>query len=375
MIGAIRTPAQQLVTVFGGSGFLGSHVVRALAQRGYRIRVATRRPELAVHLQPLGKVGQIFAVQANLRYPKSVEHAVAKADHVVNLVGILQETGRQSFEALQAEGPRIIAEAAARDARLVHVSAIGADARSESLYARSKAAGEAAVLAARPDAAIIRPSILFGPGDSFFNRFASLARILPVLPLAGADTRFQPVFAGDVAEAIARFVDGTGPGGGIYEAGGPEISTLSELVQYVLEVTERRRVVLPLPWSVARAQGRVLGLLDTLTLGLLPDEFVITGDQIALLQHDNVVSEEAKREGRTLEAFGISPSAFQAIVPSYLTRFRRSGQFDLRRNSIPAETPEFLQPDRPADSGSPGSGSELERGRSSRPAPRKRPRA
>jgi uncharacterized protein YbjT (DUF2867 family) len=345
MIGALRTPAQQLVTVFGGSGFLGRFVVRALAKRGYRILVATRRPDLAGHLQPLGVVGQIHAVQANLRYPESIAHAVAKADHVVNLVGILQEGGRQSFGALQAEGPRLIAQAAAPDARVVHVSAIGADATSESLYARSKAQGEAGLLAARSDATIVRPSVLFGPGDGFFTRFAALARLLPVVPLAGADTRFQPVYAGDVAEAIAKAIDGSAAPGRVYELGGPEVLTLRELVQYVLEVTERRRMLVSLPWPVARAQGTVLGFLDRLTLGLMPDDFVITRDQVTLLERDNVVSDEAMREGRTFQGLGIAPTAFQAIVPSYLVRFRKSGQFDLNRNTVPSAAPDVLAPE------------------------------
>lgn len=347
MIGAMRTPAQQLVTVFGGSGFLGRYVVQALSQRGYRVLVATRRPELAGFLQPLGAPGQIHAVQANLRYPRSVEHAVAKADYVVNLVGILQESGRQTFHAVQAEGPRLLGEFVAPDTPIVHVSAIGADANSPSAYARAKAAGEAALLAARPDATIVRPSLLFGPGDSFFNRFASLARILPVLPLAGADTRFQPAYAGDVAEMIARAVEGAAPRGRIYELGGPEVRTLRELVEYVLAVTERRRVILPLPERIARLQGSAVGLLDKLILGLLPDDFVITRDQVALLERDNVVSDAAKREGRTFEGLGIAPTAYQAIVPSYLTRFRKKGQFDLRRNARPEPPPAVLRPDSP----------------------------
>jgi NADH dehydrogenase len=344
MIGAMRRPAQQLVTVFGGSGFLGRYVVRALAKRGYRIRIATRRPDLAGHLQPLGTVGQIHAVQANLRYPDSVRHAVARADFVINLVGILQEGGRQTFDTLHGDGPRLIAEAAHKDARVVHVSAIGADRNSQSLYARSKAEGEARLLAARPDAVVVRPSILFGPGDSFFNRFAALARILPVLPLAGAETRFQPVFAGDVGEMIAQAVEGSVAGGRIYELGGPEIRTLRELVAYVLEVTERRRVILPLPWPVARAQGSAIGLLDRLSLGLMPDEFVITRDQVTLLESDNVVSEAAAREGRTLEGVGIAPTAMEAIVPSYLVRFRKTGQFDLKRNAAPEAAPDTVAP-------------------------------
>jgi uncharacterized protein YbjT (DUF2867 family) len=357
MIPALRTPAQQLVTVFGGSGFLGRYVVQALAKRGYRVLVATRRPEIAGRLQPLGDVGQIHAVQANLRHPASVANAVAKADHVVNLVGILKEGGRQRFDALQAQGPRIIADAAAPDARVIHVSAIGADAGSASRYARSKAEGEAGLFAARSDATVFRPSILFGPGDGFFTRFAALARLLPIIPLAGADTRFQPVYAGDVAEAIARAVDGTVPVGRVYELGGPEVRTLREIVKDVLAITERRRMLLALPWSVARAQGSVLGFLDRISLGLMPADFVITRDQVILLERDNVVSEAAIREGRTLEGLGIAPSAPEAIVPAYLVRFRKTGQFDLKRNAKPSAPPDLLAP----ESGGPESNLQTDR--------------
>lgn len=321
----------KLVTVFGGSGFLGRHVVRSLAKRGYRVRVAVRRPDLGFFLQPLGVVGQIQVVQANLRYPDSVKRALDKADAVVNCVGILSESGRQSFGWIQAEGARVIAEGTPAGLPLVHVSAIGADSQSQSGYARSKGEGERAVMAARPDAVIVRPSILFGQGDSFFNRFAGLARALPVLPLAGADTRFQPVYAGDVAEAIALAVDGKIGTGKVYEFGGPEVRTLRELVEYVLAVTERKRVIVALPEAVARIQARVLEIADTLTLGLLPDELKLTRDQLILLKQDNVVSEGAKAEGRTLEGIGITPRALEGIVPGYLTRFRKAGQFNLER--------------------------------------------
>lgn len=342
MIGPIRTPAQQLVTVFGGSGFLGRYVVSALAKRGYRIRIATRLPNRANFL-PQGMVGQIHAVQANLRNRDSVAHAVAGADHVINLVGILKESGRQRFDDLQAEGPRLIAELAPPRATLIHVSAIGADSSSESAYARSKAAGEAGLFRARPDAIVLRPSLMFGPGDSFFNRFAALARMLPVLPLAGAETRMQPVYAADVAEAIARAVEGKVEQGRVYECGGPEIRTFRELVQFVLDVTERRRLIVSLPTPVARMQGSVLGFLDTLTLGLLPDAFVMTRDQAIMLETDNVVSEAAKREGRTLEGLGILPDSCEAIVPSYLVRFRKTGQFDLQRNTVPSPAPDLMR--------------------------------
>lgn len=321
----------KLVTVFGGSGFLGRQVVRALAKRGYRIRVAVRRPNLAFFLQPLGVVGQIQPVQANLRFPGSVERALEGSDAVVNLVGILQESGRQRFDDVQAGGARAIAEASRAGLPFVHVSAIGADLLSASGYARSKARGEAAVASAHPGAVILRPSVLFGDGDSFFTRFATLARMLPVLPLAGAETRFQPAFVGDVAEVAARAVEGRVPGGRIYELGGPEIRTLRELVNYVLTVTERRCLVLPLPFGAARAQAQALEIADTLTLGLMPDTFKLSRDQVELLRVDNVVSSEAVAEGRTFEGLGIEPRAMEAIVPSYLTRFRRTGQFDAER--------------------------------------------
>src|SRR5689334_1684724 len=253
-------PAETLVTVFGGSGFLGRHVVRALAREGYRVRPAVRRPDLAGHLQPLGRVGQIHAVQANLRYPESVEAAVRGADVVVNLVGILFERGKQTFDAVQAEGAATVARAAAAaGARMVHVSALGADPDSPALYGRSKAAGETAVLAAVPDATILRPSILFGPEDDFFNRFAALARMAPALPLIGGGlTKFQPVFVGDVAQAVLRAVGGRAKGGAVYELGGPEVKTFRALMEYVLTVTERKRMLMPLPFGLARLQAMVL---------------------------------------------------------------------------------------------------------------------
>lgn len=327
-----QTPASQLVTVFGGSGFLGRHVVRALARRGYRVRAAVRRPDLAGFLQPLGIVGQVTAVQANLRYPDSVTAAVRGADAVVNLAGILQESGRQSFSGVQAQGARAVAQACAQFGieRLVHVSALGADPDSKSVYARSKAEGEAAVTALVKRAVVLRPSVMFGPEDTFFNRFASLARMLPVLPLAGAQTRFQPVFVGDVAEVIARAVDGK-VAAGTYELGGPEVKTLRELVEYVCAVTGRKRLLAPLPFPVARVQAQVLEIVNTLSLGLLPNEFLLTRDQVALLQSDNVVSAAAQQEGRTLQGLGLVPTSVEAEVPSYLWRFRKSGQFDTAR--------------------------------------------
>jgi NADH dehydrogenase len=295
-------------------------VVRALAGRGYRVRVAVRRPELAGHLQPLGRVGQIHAVQANLRNDASVEAAARDADVVINLVGILFERGRQRFDAVQASGAQAAAAAAsAVGARLVHVSAIGADERSPSQYARSKAAGERLALAAMPSAVIVRPSILFGPEDDFFNRFASLARLSPALPLVGGGhTLFQPVFAGDVARAIVAAMEGQARPGTIYEAGGPEVKSFRELMQFVLAAIHRKRLLIPIPFSLARLQASLLQLLP---------KPLLTTDQVELLRSNNVVSEQARQEGRTLAAFGIEPLTIEAIVPSYLWRFRKAGQF------------------------------------------------
>ncbi|HEX3858809.1 MAG TPA: complex I NDUFA9 subunit family protein [Pseudolabrys sp.] len=315
-----KTTFDTLVTVYGGSGFLGRHVVRALARRGYRIRVAVRRPELAGHLQPLGRVGQIHAVQTNVRYAPSVEAAARDAHVLVNLVGILSERGRQRFDAVQTYGAEQVALAAnAHGARLVHVSAIGADEDSSSHYARSKAAAERLVHTAQPDAVIMRPSIVFGPEDDFFNRFASLARMAPALPLiGGGHTRFQPVFVGDVAAAIAQAVDGNARAGTIYELGGPDIKTFKELMAYVLATIDRKRLLVPLPFALAKFQASILQYLPTPPL---------TPDQVELLRSDNVVSDAAAREQRTLQALGITPETTAAIVPSYLYRFRRTGQF------------------------------------------------
>jgi NADH dehydrogenase len=238
----------------------------------------------------------------------------------------------------------MIARLAGKAASFTHVSAIGADAKSESAYARTNAEGEAALLETRPDAVILRPSLMFGPGDSSFNRFGTLARMLPVLPLPGAGTRFQPVYAGDVAEAVVRAVDGAVPAGRAYELGGPEIRTMRQMMEFVFEVTERKRVIVPVPNNLARTMGSVLGALDWATLGLIPNELVTTRDQAILLETDNVVSEGAIREGRTLQDLGLTPTTIEAIVPSYLLRFRKTGQFDLKRNAPPGSTPDLLAP-------------------------------
>jgi len=313
-----------LVTVFGGSGFLGRHVVRALCKRGYRVRVAVRRPDLAGHLQPLGRVGQVHAVAANVRYPASVEAAARDADVVINLCGILFEGGRQRFDSVHTFGAEAVALAAAAfGARLIHVSAIGADAEAPSRYARSKAMGEKLALAAMPSATILRPSILFGPEDNFFNKFAALARIAPALPLiGGGDTRFQPVFAGDVAAAIVAAIDRPQTGGSIYELGGLEVMSFKALMEFVLATIERRRLLVPIPFGLARTMAYFLQLSSM--LGVAP---MLTQDQVELLRGDNVVSAEAAAAGRTLAGLGIEPVSFRAVVPTYLWRFRKSGQF------------------------------------------------
>jgi len=312
---------ETLVTVYGGSGFLGRAVVRALCKRDYRIRVAVRRPELAGHLQPLGKVGQIHAVQANLRYPASVAAAMRGAEIAVNLVGILAQSGAQTFDAVQGEGAGTVAKAvAAAGARMVHVSAIGADENSTSRYARSKAAGEQAVLAAVPSATIFRPSVVFGPEDDFTNRFAGLARISPALPLIGGGaTKLQPVYVGDVATAIADAVDGKAKAGSVYELGGPEVLSMREIMEMILSITGRERMLVSLPFGLAKLQA--------LFLQFAPGPFKLTGDQVELLRSDNVVSDAARSAGLTLEGLGIAPDSIEGVAPQYLWRFRKAGQF------------------------------------------------
>ena len=317
---------ETLVTVFGGSGFLGRNVVRALAKRGYRIRVGVRRPELAGYLQPLGRVGQIHAVQANVRYPASVEAAMRDSSVAINLIGILTEGGAQSFDAVQARGAETIAKtAAASGARMVHVSAIGADANSPSAYGRTKAAGEQAVLAAVPSATIMRPSLLFGPEDQFTNRFAALARISPFLPLiGGGTTRMQPAYVGDVANAVADAVDGKTRPGATYELGGPEVLTMREIMEIILRITDRKRMLVSLPWGMAKFQA--------MFLQFAPGALKLTPDQVMMLQSDNVVSDAARAAGLTLEGLGIAPDSMEAIAPQYLWRFRAAGQFQ-RKNA------------------------------------------
>jgi uncharacterized protein YbjT (DUF2867 family) len=330
---AERVGAGRLVTVFGGSGFVGRYVVGALARDGWRVRVACRRPDLAFHLQPLGGPGQVMPVQANLRHPASVAAALRGADAVVNLVGILAEGGAQKFSAVQAEGAKNVAEAtkAAGITNLVHISAIGSAADSASAYARTKAAGEAAMLAAVPTAVILRPSVIFGPEDEFFNRFGTMARYFPIVPIVGAATKFQPVYVGDVAKAVAIALAGGARAGATYELGGPETKSFGELVEYVLAVTGRHRAVAKLSFGMGALVAGVTTLLSKLSLGLFPKLLTMSGDQVTLLKNNNVVSEAARSEGRTLEGLGVAPRAIESVAPAYLYRYRKTGQYQAQR--------------------------------------------
>lgn len=311
-------PAGALITIFGGSGFVGRHVVQALGRRGYRIRVAVRRPNEALFLKTSGNVGQIEPVQANIRDDASVARAVAGASAVINLVGILYEGGKQSFTAVQAEGAERVARLAkaAGVPVFVQMSSISSDA---SAYGRSKAEGEAAVLGHYPDAAILRPSVIFGADDQLFNRFAGLARLLPVLPVIEGATRMQPVWVRDVAEAITRAVETTQVDGKVYELGGPEVLTVRQIMDLTLKQIRRKRLLLPVPTFLAKAKAYILQLLPSPLL---------TVDQVRSLGQDSVVSDAAIADGRTLEGLGITPTAPEAILPSYLTRFRKRGQFE-----------------------------------------------
>lgn len=310
-----------LVTVFGGTGFVGRQVVRSLAKQGFRVRVAARNVGRGYRLRMLGDVGQIEVVQANLRNPASVGRALDGAEACVNLVGILYESGRQGFQGLHYMGAKTVAEAAAARGitRLVQVSAIGADEASPSQYARTKAMGEAAVRAAVPTAVILRPSVVFGPEDDFLNRFAAMANVSPALPLPGGGaTRFQPVYVGDVAAAVARVLTDPDCAGKTYELGGPGVFTFRELMGFVLRETGKARFLAPLPWPVAGLIGRVAAL-STL-VGIPP---VLTSDQVEALRSDNVVAEGAAG----LAELGLTPRSIEAIAPSYLYRYRKGGQY------------------------------------------------
>lgn len=312
----------KLVTIYGGSGFVGRYIARRMAQAGWRVRVAVRRPNEAMHVKPYGVVGQVEPVFCNIRDDASVRAVMQRADAVVNCVGTFDRKGKNSFQAIQAEGATRIARLAAEEgvAHLVHLSAIGADTGSASAYARSKAVGEAGILKYFPGAVILRPSVIFGPEDKFFNRFAAMTRFGPVLPVIGADTRFQPVYVDDVAQAAVMGATGQALPG-IYELGGPEVATFRALMQQMLETIRRRRMIVNIPFGVAATMAMAMELLQIATLGLVPPQ--ITRDQVRSLRVDNVVSEGAK----SFESLGISPVALGAVLPDYLWPFRPAGQY------------------------------------------------
>ncbi|KKB07899.1 complex I NDUFA9 subunit family protein [Devosia chinhatensis] len=313
----------KLVTIFGGSGFVGTHLVQILARQGYRIRVAVRRPDLAGKTRIFGNVGQVMPIQANLRNADSVRRAVEGADIVINLVGVGHEKGPQSFEAVHVQGAALVAQLAkqAGVSAFVHMSALGVDKAADvSLYAASKFRGEQAVLAAFPEAVVMRPGLIFGQGDGFFNLMGTLARMFPVMPLISGKTLFQPVFVGDVAEAFAQAAEGKVKTGRVYELGGPDVESHKALMERILREAGRKRPLVPFPSGLAKLGASILGILPTKPL--------VTGDQVELLGVDNVVSEEAIRDKRTLAAFGIVPTSMDAILPTYMWRFRRHGEFD-----------------------------------------------
>ena len=315
-----------LVTVFGGSGFLGKHVVRALVKDGWRVRVPLRSPHTAQELKVIGDVGQVQLMQANIRFPQSVERAVEGSDAVINLVALLFEAGKQNFESVHVRGAETLANAAkaAGIHNVVQVSAIGADIDSDSDYARTKGEAEAAIRAAVPSADIMRPSILFGAEDDFFNRFASMAQFVPALPLiGGGETKMQPVYAGDVAQAIAKVV-GQGTSGKTYELGGPQSYSFKELMQFMLETIDRKRFLLPIPWFAANMMG-FMGEISGYAPFLEP---FLTRDQVKNLKVDNVVADEALG----FSDLGIKLETMETIVPTYIARYRKYGQFHERRS-------------------------------------------
>ncbi|EDM73212.1 NADH ubiquinone oxidoreductase, putative [Roseobacter sp. AzwK-3b] len=318
----------KLVTIYGGSGFVGRYIARRLAKAGWRVRVAVRRPNEAMHVKPYGVVGQVEPVFCNIRDDASVRAVMNGADAVVNCVGTFDRKGRNNFDAVQHQGAARIARIAADEgvARMVHISAIGADPESASVYAQTKAKGERAILQAMPDAVILRPSVIFGPEDAFFNRFAGMTRFSPVLPVVGAETRFQPVYVDDVAHAAAMAVEGKASPG-IYELGGPDVSTFRALMEEMLGVIRRRRLIVNIPFRMATIMAGAMEIGETLSLGLVPPQ--ITRDQVRSLRVDNVVSEGA----RGFADLGIKPTATEAVLPDYLWRFRPAGQYDAIKES------------------------------------------
>jgi NADH dehydrogenase len=318
----------KLVTIYGGAGFLGRYIARRMAKEGWRVRVATRRPNDAIFVRPYGVVGQVEPVLCNVRDDNSVRAAMSGADVVVNCTGTFEKTGKNSFDAIHVDGADRIARIAAEEgiSQMVHISAIGADAAGKSLYAKSKAKGEAAVLAHMPHAMILRPSVMFGPGDQFFNRFATMTRFGPILPVIGGNTKFQTVYVDDVAQATVKGILGQAEGG-VYELGGPDAESFADLMKQMLKVIHRRRIVLNTPFPIAAVMGASFDLAKKLSLGLVPA--MVTADQVKSLREDNVVAEGAK----TFADLDIKPTATEVVLPEYLWRFRPSGQYDAIKES------------------------------------------
>lgn len=318
----------KLVTIYGGSGFVGRYIARRMAKQGWRVRVAVRRPNEAIFVRPYGVVGQVEPVFCNIRDDSSVAQVMRGADAVVNCVGTFDAYGKNNFHKVQHLGAARVARLAAEQGidRMVHISAIGADPEGSSLYAKSKAAGEAAVLEKQPDAMILRPSVVFGPEDQFFNRFAGMTRLTPVLPVVGARTLFQPVYVDDVAQAAVAYLDG-GADGGVYELGGPETRSFRALMQQMLGVIRRRRAIFDIPLFAASMIGHGSDLVWRATGGLIPAQ--ITADQVRSLRVDNVVSGNTK----TFGDLGIAPTSADVVLPDYLWRFRPSGQYDAIKES------------------------------------------
>lgn len=318
----------KLVTIYGGSGFVGRYIARRMAKAGWRVRVAVRRPNEAMQVKTYGAVGQVEPVLCNIRDDASVRSVMQSADAVVNCVGTFNRKGRNNFDAVQHEGAERIARIAADlgVAQLVHISAIGADANSDSIYARTKALGETGIQTHFPGAVILRPSVIFGSEDGFFNRFASMTRLGPILPVVGAGTRFQTVYVDDVAKAAEMAAKGQAEAG-IYELGGPDVATFRELMQQMLGVVRRRRMIMNIPFWLAGIMGGVMDLVQTISLGLIPAQ--ITRDQVKSLRVDNVVSDDAKG----FADLGIEPVATEAVLPDYLWRFRPAGQYEAIKES------------------------------------------
>lgn len=310
-----------IVTVFGGSGFIGRYVAKKLAKQGWRVRCAVRRPNEALFLRPYGDVGQVEPIQANIRDEASTLRAIRGADAVINLVAILFPTGKQSFDAVQHQGAERIARLCAAEGvdTLVHISAIGADAESDIPYVRTKGLAEQAVREHVPGATILRPSLVFGPEDQFFNRFAGMARMSPVMPLIGGDSKFQPVYVADVAEAAVRALTDSTAKGQTYELGGPEVVSMREVYEMIFEETRRKRLTISVPWWAAKMQAWFLELPNRI-LGVPP---LLTRDQVEMLKSDNVVAEGAKG----LRELGVTPTTMDSILPTYLYRYRPYGQY------------------------------------------------